>query len=38
MRLGLPLLTLGAGLVFAGAILGSLWLLLLGAPRAGMAA
>jgi len=38
MRLGLPLLTLGAGLVFAGAILGSLWLLLLGAPLAGMAA
>jgi len=38
MRLGLPLLTLGAGLVFAGAIQGSLWLLLLGAPLAGIAA
>ena len=38
MRLGLPMLTLGAGLVFAGAIWGSLWLLLLGAPLAGMAA
>lgn len=38
LRLGLPLLTLGAGLVFAGAIMGSLWLLLLGAPLAGVAA
>ncbi len=38
LRLGLPLLTLGSGLVFAGATLGSLPLLLLGAPLAGMAA
>lgn len=38
LRLGLPLLTLGSGLVFLGAGLGSPWLLLLGAPMTGMAA
>jgi len=38
LRLGLPLLTLGAGLVFLGAVQGQIWLLLLGAPITGMAA
>ncbi len=38
LRLGLPLLTLGSGLVFLGATLASPWLLLLGAPLTGMAA
>jgi predicted MFS family arabinose efflux permease len=38
LRIGLPLLCLGAGLVFLGAVQGWLWLLLLGGPLTGMAA
>jgi predicted MFS family arabinose efflux permease len=38
LRLGLPLLCLGAGLVFLGATQGWLWLLILGGPITGMAA
>lgn len=38
LRWGLPLLCLGSGLVFLGAIQGSLWLLAVGGPVTGAAA